>query len=240
MAQPRSNPNQPNAVAGSQAVPRAVRGEAQPRPPYQYPYRGYYYPSHPYYPYYPYYGYGYYPYYRYPYYGYGYPYYPSFGIGFGYNYGYYDPFWFSFGFSYSSGPGYWGYPYGKGYAYPYGAYPYTQGHVHVEGGGSSKDDQVYSEPSDRYSEPSDRHDEREREMGSIRLRANPREAKVYVDGALVGTVDEFDGLIHHLELAPGTHQLELRATGYESYSTDISVAAGKVRTERANLRRVGN
>jgi len=211
-------------------VPRVVRGEAQPRPPYQYPYRGYYYPSHPYYPYY---GYGYYPSYRYPYYGYGYPYYPAFGIGFGYNYGYYDPFWFSFGFSYSSGPGYCCSPYGAGYAYPYGAYPYAHGHVHVDGGGSSSDDHVYSEPSDR-------HNERQPEMGSIRLRANPRDAKVYIDGALVGTVDEFDGLVHHLDLPPGLHQLELRATGYETYSSDISVAASKVRTERASLKRIGN
>jgi hypothetical protein len=36
-------------------------------------------------------------------------------------------------------------------------------------------------------------------LGSIRLRV-VRAAKVYIDGGLVGTVDEFDGLSDHLEL----------------------------------------
>ena len=53
---------------------------------------------------------------------------------------------------------------------------------------------------------------------TIRLKANVKEAKVYVDGALYGTVDEFDGLGDHLELDGGRHTLELRADGYETYS----------------------
>ena len=34
----------------------------------------------------------------------------------------------------------------------------------------------------------------ERPPVQIRLKANVKEAKVYIDGALYGTVDEFDGL----------------------------------------------
>jgi len=74
--------------------------------------------------------------------------------------------------------------------------------------------------------------------GSIRLRVNPATAKVYVDGTLVGTVDEFNGLVHHLELAAGPHQLELRADGYETLTTDISVRAGKTTTERLSLKKI--
>ena len=73
--------------------------------------------------------------------------------------------------------------------------------------------------------------------GSIRLRANVSSAKVYVDGTLVGTVDEFDGLTHHLDLEPGTHALELRADGYQSATKDVNVSAGKTTTERLSLKK---
>jgi hypothetical protein len=59
-----------------------------------------------------------------------------------------------------------------------------------------------------------------------------------VDGALVGTVDEFDGLGHHLEIEAGRHQIELRADGYESYSSEIAVQAGRTVTERATLKKI--
>jgi hypothetical protein len=59
-----------------------------------------------------------------------------------------------------------------------------------------------------------------------------------VDGALAGTVDDFNGLSNHLKLAEGVHQLELRAEGYEVYSTEVEVVAGKTRTTRASMTRV--
>jgi hypothetical protein len=77
----------------------------------------------------------------------------------------------------------------------------------------------------------------DREMGSVRLRANPREAKVYVDGALAGTVDDFDGFSDHLKLDAGKHQLELRLDGYQPYSTEVTVEAGRTLTTRASLKR---
>jgi hypothetical protein len=149
--------------------------------------------------------------------------YSSFGFG------YYDPWWYGHGYGYY--PGRWNrYPYGFGYGllgyFPYAGYydpyvPYGYGGSYY--GGSYRDD-------DRDS----------RRMGSIRLRVSPRVARVYIDGALVGTVDDFDGLVNHLDVEAGAHQLELRADGYEPYSTDITVAAGKTMTERAKLKRTGN
>jgi PEGA domain len=75
------------------------------------------------------------------------------------------------------------------------------------------------------------------ETGSIRLRVTPNTAQVYVDGTLVGVVDDFDGLRNHLELPAGTHQLELRANGYETYSAVLTVTPGKTTTERVNLQK---
>ena len=91
----------------------------------------------------------------------------------------------------------------------------------------------YSSYEDRYREP-----EVKREVGSIRLRANPDSAKVFVDGALVGTVDDFNGLRNHLELDGGTHKIELRAEGYEPYTGEITVEAGKTITERISLKKI--
>ena len=135
--------------------------------------------------------------------------------------GWYDPFGYSlygpYGYGrYGYGP--FGYdPYGHFYGAYYWGSPYALG---GGGGGGGRDD----------------YDD-DRELGSIRLRANPREARVYIDGALAGIVDDFDGLSNHLKLEPGKHQLELRADGYEPYSAEIDVKAGRTRTERAELKR---
>jgi len=85
--------------------------------------------------------------------------------------------------------------------------------------------------------PSSRHDDGRR-VGSIRLKASPSTAKVYIDGALVGTVDDFNGLSGHLQLDEGVYQLELRADGYRPYSGELEVKAGKTLTERVKLKKI--
>ena len=74
--------------------------------------------------------------------------------------------------------------------------------------------------------------------GSLRIKANLAEAKVYIDGALVGTVDEFDGLNDHLEIEGGKRVIELKAEGYQDWREEVSVSVGKTRTVRANLKKV--
>ena len=64
-------------------------------------------------------------------------------------------------------------------------------------------------------------------FGSLRIKANVSEAKVYVDGALAGLVDEFDGLKDHLELETGKHTVELRAEGYATVSADVVMLQGQ-------------
>lgn len=73
--------------------------------------------------------------------------------------------------------------------------------------------------------------------GSIRLRVNPREARVFIDGALVGIVDDFDGLTQRLRLEAGTYELEIRADGYETYTGELLVTAGTTRTTRVTLKK---
>lgn len=115
--------------------------------------------------------------------------------------------------------------YRSGYYYdPYGYYPYgwSPYYGYGYGGGAARDD--------------DRDDERR--LGSIRLKASPKDAKVYIDGALVGTVDDFDGLSDHLRLDEGVYALELRADGYQPYTGELVVEAGKTLTERIALKRI--
>lgn len=141
----------------------------------------------------------------------GYPGYPVYPI-----YPYYPGYWYPWygGFGYGYGFGYYDPWYSGGYGYGYGAY----------GGGYSADSGGYS--SNAYVE-----------TGSIRLKANVETAKVYIDGALMGVVDDFDGLGHHLDVPAGTHELQLRADGYQTYTETITVDAGKTMTERVSLKK---
>jgi hypothetical protein len=124
-------------------------------------------------------------------------------------YPYYPSYWYPYGFGF--GYGYYGYGYGPWYG-GYGGY---------YGGGG------YSEGGGSY--------ETETATGSIRLRASPSIAKVYIDGTLMGIVDDFDGLSNHLDLPAGQHTIELRADGYETYTGTINVIEGKTMTERVTL-----
>jgi PEGA domain len=129
---------------------------------------------------------------------------------------------------------YYGYPYyggGFGYGY-YGYNPWWYGgymgySYYGSGGGGYAD--TGGGAGESYTS--------EIAMGSIRLRASPSKAKVYVDGTLMGIVDDFDGLSNHLDLSAGQHELELRADGYETYTGTINVLLGKTLTERVTLKK---
>lgn len=144
--------------------------------------------------------------------------YPWYGPGLSWNLGYvgYDP-WLYGSTSWIYGRyGLWYDPWGySGYGYGYGSpYPYAP----------------YAGSEERYAETGEL-------TGSLRLKVKPDTAKVYVDGALMGTASEFAGLFHHLELPAGAHELQFRADGYEPYTVDITVAAGKTMTERISLKK---
>ena len=157
----------------------------------------------------------------YPWYSYG----PSSHFGLWSRYSWYDPFGYNFyGYGYPYGYGYGGY---GGYG-PFGYDPFGFGVGHHYWG------------TPYYVTVNDEDDRRDEAFGSLRLRASPDHARVYVDGALAGTVDDFNGLTNHLELQQGVHQIELRADGYEVYTVEVEVEAGKTRTARASLERLGD
>jgi hypothetical protein len=147
---------------------------------------------------------------------------PYYGTGFGPSFGFvtFNP-WGIYGATRWNWyrHGYWYDPYGY---YPFGWDPYYPGYGYGYGSYTYHDERS----------------EEDRNMGSIRLKANAKEARVYIDGALVGTVDDFDGFSDHLELTAGTYAIELRADGYETYSGELVVEASKTLTERVSLKKI--
>jgi len=142
--------------------------------------------------------------------------YPWYNGGFGYVS--YDPWRYG-----SSRYSLW--RYGSWYS-PYDPYCYGSGYWPCDsytvgaGGGGGRNDESSSEPT-----------------GSVRLRVSPAHAKVFVDGALVGVVDDFDGLGGHLKLTLGTHLVEIKADGYETFVPQLSIVEGKTTTVRGALKK---
>jgi hypothetical protein len=126
-----------------------------------------------------------------------YPYYRSYYYPYYYG-GFYSPYYFSFGFG-------WGYP----YAYPYAAYgygPYGYGYGPY----------AYAPYYGPYVY----------DTASARLQVTPRATQVYVDGYFAGLVDEFDGYMQRLNVAPGQHDLELYLDGHRSFTQKILFTRG--------------
>jgi hypothetical protein len=143
-----------------------------------------------------------------------YPYYPwgFWGPGYGYGLGYlfYDP-WYCGGWGWGCG---YGYGYGSGYGY--GGYGYGGGGY--GGGGSYAVSQGY------------------RDTGNLRLKIDPKQAEVYVDGYYVGLVDSFDGVFQKLNLDSGGHRLELKADGFEPLQFEVLITPGETVTYKGEMK----
>ena len=74
----------------------------------------------------------------------------------------------------------------------------------------------------------------------LRIMATPREAEVYVDGYLVGTVDDFDGWSQRLRLQPGEHDIELYLEGHRSVKQRMLLRPGETYKIRAALERLAD
>ena len=144
--------------------------------------------------------------------GYGYP-------GYGYPYYPYDPF-----YGYGYGPWYGGYVFGLGYFYdPFGYYgyysPYNDDYGYSSGSGSGRYSYDYGRP-----------------VGQLRLKVNPKQGQVYVDGYFAGEVDSFDGMFQRLSIEAGAHKVEIRAEGYETVTFDVMVTPGETVTYKGELK----
>jgi hypothetical protein len=150
------------------------------------------------------------------------------GLGFysGY-YGYYDPFLYGgyydpFLFGYGGG-----YRYGNGYGYGYGNGVYGNGYGFGPGpyavSPSSPDSASSLAPPDSASSVAPYPLDPQGPTGGLRLKVEPRDAQVYVDGYYAGIVDDFDGHFQHLTLAAGPHHIEVRAPGHEPLAFDVAI-----------------
>jgi hypothetical protein len=151
-------------------------------------------------------------YYYNPYYSYGGYYgcgFSPYGCGYGYGYSpFYAPYGFGLGYGLYSGLG-WNPYLGDPFGDPgYGSY----------GGYSSS--QYYQE------------------QGNLKLKVKPRHAQVFVDGFLVGPVDEFDGAFQKLALNGGRHKVEIKAEGYQTAEFDVLITPNQTVTFQGELKRI--
>ena len=65
-------------------------------------------------------------------------------------------------------------------------------------------------------------------VGGVSFDITPDTAEVYVDGSLTGTVREFTPSSRPLDLPPGHHRIEIRASGYRTLTFDENIVAGEV------------
>jgi PEGA domain-containing protein len=135
-------------------------------------------------------------------YGYGYPYYyPS--------HYYYSPFYFSFGWYGAYG---W-YPWYGAAAYGYGGYPYY-GYY----GGYP---QYGPYPPYPYYYP------RYEAAVDLRIQVPQRNAEVYLDGYIVGRVDDFDGTFQRLRVPYGEHEIAVYLEGYQTIAQKMLFRPGE-------------
>jgi hypothetical protein len=78
----------------------------------------------------------------------------------------------------------------------------------------------------------------DRPAGGLQLDVEPRRAMVYVDGRLIGRVEEFSGYFKHLDLPAGLHRLDFVASDFDPLVADLVVSPGHTTTYRASLNRV--
>jgi hypothetical protein len=83
----------------------------------------------------------------------------------------------------------------------------------------------------------DDKDDRDYNIGALRLKVDPKEGEVFVDGLYRGVVDDFDGLFQRLKLEAGAHRLEVRAAGFQPLVFDVLVTPGETTTYRGDLKR---
>ena len=69
----------------------------------------------------------------------------------------------------------------------------------------------------------------------LRIQVTPKEASVYVDGFLAGTVDEFNGALERLHVLPGQHEIVLYLEGHRSMKVRVYLGPGVTRRIKGEL-----
>ena len=74
------------------------------------------------------------------------------------------------------------------------------------------------------------------DIGRLRIKVQPRDAEVYVDGYFAGNVDDFDGTFQSLKLETGGYRIEIRKPGFETLQFDVHVQPDRTITYRGQMR----
>ena len=114
-----------------------------------------------------------------------------------YGYGFYDPFDY----------------YGFGYYSPYfylGLSGYWAPELHYGGGGGSS--------RSAYA--------RDAGQGALDLDLRPKSTEIYIDGAYIGTADQYDGFPTYLWLDEGTYEIAFYKEGYETIFRQYTIYPG--------------
>lgn len=61
----------------------------------------------------------------------------------------------------------------------------------------------------------------------IKLSVNPDRAGVFVDGMFVGHAGEFGGVGKALLVAPGAREITIFLSGYQTFETEVNLAANQ-------------
>jgi hypothetical protein len=65
------------------------------------------------------------------------------------------------------------------------------------------------------------------DASALRIEVQPRDAEVYLDTYLVGTVDDFDGFFQRLRVPAGEHEVEIYREGFRSFNQKIYLVHGR-------------
>ncbi len=107
-----------------------------------------------------------------------------------------------------------GHRYGHGYGHGYG-----YGYGHGFGGSAFYGPEPYRS-----------------NYGSVGISKEFRDdAQVYVDGAHVGVVDDFDGIFQRLRLSPGRYEVEIELDGNRTFRQQIFVSRGRTYKVRLGI-----
>ena len=75
---------------------------------------------------------------------------------------------------------------------------------------------------------------------AVKLSVSPNRAAVFVDGAYVGHVDEFDGPGQAMLIAPGKHKITISLPGYQSFETEVTLAPEQQFQLKTDLQKGGS
>jgi hypothetical protein len=74
-----------------------------------------------------------------------------------------------------------------------------------------------------------------RVTSQIKLHVTPERAAVFVDGAFVGSVNEFMGVGHGMLVSPGKHRIKIALAGYQAFDSEVSLLPHQKITIKTDL-----